>query len=99
MLSSRDAEMIQIWLEKQSGLYTRGCYRHDSEQLLKHAKKILARITLADLQGFADALSDTGLASISGARTLAAVKSLFGFCHRLRYLPANHGGGNCVAAL
>jgi site-specific recombinase XerD len=34
-------------------------------------------------------LGDAGLAPISQARTLAAVKSLFGFCHRMRYLPAN----------
>lgn len=29
------------------------------------------------------------MAPISRARTLAAVKSLFGFCHRQRYLPIN----------
>jgi integrase/recombinase XerD len=89
MLSTCDAEMIEIWLEKQSSLYTRGCYRFDSERFLDHAKKPLSRITLADLQNFAQSLTTAGLAPISCSRTLAAVKSLFGFCHRLRYLPIN----------
>ena len=32
----------------------------------------------------------------SRARTLAAVKSLFGFCHRMRFLPGTDpGGGGC----
>ncbi len=31
----------------------------------------------------------TGLAPISRARTLAAVKSLFGFCQRMRYVASN----------
>ena len=68
------------------------CYRIDSERLLKHAKKPLSRITLADLQSFAQFLASLGLAPISRVRTLAAVKSLFGFCHRMRYLPVNPSG-------
>ena len=34
MLSSRDARIIVLWVEKQLSPYTRGCYRHDSERLL-----------------------------------------------------------------
>src|SRR5712691_10603131 len=89
MLSSRDAQIIEIWLEKQPSSHTRWCYRHDSEQLLNHAKKPLSRITLAELQNFAQALTASGLAPISRVRTLAAVKSLFGFCVRTRYLAVN----------
>jgi len=48
-----------------------------------------SEVTLGDLQGFAQSLEDDGLAPISRARTIAAIKSLFGFCHRTRYLPAN----------
>jgi site-specific recombinase XerD len=58
----------------------------DSERLLKHAKKPLSRITLADLQNFAQELIRSGLAPISRVRTLGAVKSLFAFCVRMRYL-------------
>ena len=89
MLSSRDAKIIELWVEKQPSPYTRGCYRRDSERLLNHAKKPLSAITLADLQSFDRDLTRSGLAPISRVRTLAAVKSLFGFCHRMRYLPAN----------
>ena len=49
MLSSRDAKIIELWVEKYPNRYTRYCYRLDSERLLKYAKKDLARITLADL--------------------------------------------------
>jgi hypothetical protein len=41
--------------------------------------------TLGHLEGFAQSLVEDGLAPISRARTLAAVKSLFGFCQRMRY--------------
>ena len=56
MLSSRDAEIIDLWVEKQPSSHTRGCYRHDFERLLNHAKKPLSAITLADLQGFSQEL-------------------------------------------
>jgi hypothetical protein len=44
---------------------------------------------LGDLQSFAQSLVEVGLAPISRARTLAAVKSLFGFCQRMHYVPGN----------
>jgi site-specific recombinase XerC len=89
MRSARDAHIINLWLETQRSLHTRGCYRSDSERLLNHAKKALPRITLGDLQSFAQSLIDEELAPVSRVRTLAAVKSLFGFCGRIRYLPTN----------
>jgi integrase/recombinase XerD len=52
-------------------------------------EKALSRITLADLQAFAASLTSLGLAPISRVRVLAAVKSLFGFCHRMRHITAN----------
>ena len=85
----RDSKIIDLWLESQASPHTRGCYRRDSERLLDYIRKPLSRITLGDLQSFAQSLEDDGLAPISRARTIAAVKSLFGFCHRMRYLPAN----------
>jgi integrase/recombinase XerD len=88
MLSSPDSEIIELWLEKQRSLHTQGCYRHDSARLTEHAKKPLAGITLADLQSFAQSL-EVGLAPISRARTIAATRSLFAFCQRMRHLAAN----------
>jgi integrase/recombinase XerD len=89
MWSSRDAKIIDLWIEKQRSPYTRACYRRDSERLLNHAKKPLSGITLAHLQSFAQSLIESGLAPISRARTIAAMKSLFGFCYRMRFLPGN----------
>jgi integrase/recombinase XerD len=89
MVSSRDSHIIELWLQRQASPHTRGCYRHDAARLLAQVSKPLNRLTLGDLQGFAQSLVHAGLAPISRARTLAAVKSLFGFCQRMRYLSAN----------
>jgi integrase/recombinase XerD len=89
MSSSRDKEIIELWLAKQSSPHTRSCYQRDVARILSCSAKSLKDITLADVQRFAQSLEDTGLAPISRARTLAAVKSLFGFCQRIRYIVSN----------
>ena len=89
MLSSRDSHIIELWLAKQSSPHTRSCYQRDVARILSCSAKSLKDITLADMQRFAQSLEDTGLAPISRARTLAAIKSLFGFCQRMRYIAAN----------
>jgi hypothetical protein len=53
MTFTRDAQVIELWLGKQPSPHTRGCYQPDADRLLDHVKKPLARITLADLQSFA----------------------------------------------
>jgi len=89
MLSSRDSRIISLWLESQASPHTRGCYRSDVARLFAHIAKPLNRMALGDLQSFSQSLVRAGLAPISRARTLAAVKSLFGFCQRMRFLSAN----------
>ena len=89
MGSSRDSHIIELWLQRQASPHTRGCYGRDVARLLAHVPKPLNQITLGDLQGFAQSLIQDGLAPISRVRTLAAIKSLFGFCHRMRYVTAN----------
>jgi integrase/recombinase XerD len=89
MTSSRDSHIIELWLERQASPHTRGCYRRDAVRLLAHVSKPLTRLTLGDLQGFAQSLIEDGLAPISQVRTLAAIKSLLGFCLRMRYVSAN----------
>jgi integrase/recombinase XerD len=81
-----DSEIINQWLQAQASPLTQGCYRRDANRLLTHVRKPLNRIGLGDLQSFAQSLVEEGLAPISRARTLGAIKSLFGFCSRLRYL-------------
>ena len=89
MSYSRNEEIIELWFAKQSSPHTRGCYQRDVARILSCSAKSLKDITLADMQRFAQSLEDTGLAPISRARTLAAIKSLFGFCQRMRYVPTN----------
>ena len=89
MVSSPDTEIIELWLAKQSSPHTRSCYRRDANRIVSCFNKPLKDIGLADLQSFAEHLVETGLAPISRARTLAAVKSLFGFCQRMRYTVFN----------
>jgi hypothetical protein len=89
MVSPRDSHIIELWLQRLASPHTRGCYRLDAARLLAQVSKPLSRLTLGDLQGFAQSLVEAGLAPISRARTLAAVRSLFGFCQRMRYVHAN----------
>lgn len=83
-----DKEIIELWVAKQSSPHTRSCYQRDVARILLCSAKSLKDITLADMQRFAQSLEDPGLAPISRARTLAAVKSLFGFaCERPQVSP------------
>ena len=59
---SRDSQILKLWLESQVSPHTRGCYRRDSERLLAHVRKPLSRITLGNLQSFAQSLISAGLA-------------------------------------
>jgi site-specific recombinase XerD len=89
MVSPSDSTILKLWLNSQNSPHTRSCYRRDADRLLAHVKKPLKAIDLGDLQDFAESLVEAGLAPVSRLRTLAAVKSLFGFCCRIQYLPAN----------
>src|SRR5471030_979453 len=89
MLSSSDSITLTLWLNSQTSPHTRSCYRRDAERLLAHVDKPLNAIGLCDLQYFDESLIADGLAPISRVRTLAAIKSLFSFCCRTRYLPTN----------
>src|SRR5882672_5999650 len=89
MLSSSDSITLTLWLNSQTSPHTRSCYRRDADRLVAHIGKPLNAIGLGDLQAFSDSLIAAGLAPVSRVRTLASVKSLFSFCCRTRYLPAN----------
>ena len=84
-----DSEIIDLWLQSQSSPATMDCYRRDAERLLNDVRKPLNRIGLGDLHRFAQSLVAAGLAPVSRARTLAAIKSLFGFCQRMRFIAVN----------
>lgn len=81
-----DAQMIALWLHGRSQ-HTQRAYKSDAERFIKAVQKPLHQVTLADLQRFADNLSNSGLQPPSVNRTISAVKSLFAFARRLGYLP------------
>jgi len=88
--ATSDAHLMDLWLHGRGG-HTRRAYRADIDRFLTVTARPLRAVTLDDLQGFADGLVTDGLAASSRARTLAAIKSLLAFGHRLGYLPFDVG--------
>ena len=81
-----DQQLIELWLHGRSR-HTQRAYRADAERFLAAVEKPLHRITLGDLQQYAEQLVESGLQLSSAYRAMSAVKSLFAFGHRLGYLP------------
>src|SRR5579872_6928214 len=86
--ASSDNQLVEIWLHGRS-VHTQRAYRADVERFRSGAGKPLARVTLADVQQFADSLAD--LAPASRYRKLSSLKSLLAFGHRIGYLPFDVG--------
>jgi integrase/recombinase XerD len=87
MAFTRDSEIIELWLTSQPSPHTRSCYQRDIDRLSAFTGKPIGKLKLGDLQRFAQSLA--GLAPISRGRTIAAIRSLFRFCQRRRFLPDN----------
>ena len=79
-----DATLIRLWLDGRPET-TRRAYSRDAEVFLAFAGVAVRAVTLGHLQEWAGSLE--GLAPASRARKLAAMKSLFGFAHRLGFVP------------
>jgi integrase/recombinase XerD len=85
-----DSRLIELWLHGKSAA-TQEAYRSDLSKFFDFTEgKPLGAVTLADVQDFADFISDL-LAPASRARILAALKSLFAFGHQVGYLPFDVG--------
>lgn len=84
--ADNDAHLVELWLHGRSR-HTQRAYRADAERFLDAIQKPLHRITLGDLQQYAEQLVASGLQPSSAYRTMSAIKSLFAFGHRLGYLP------------
>ena len=80
-----DEQVIALWLHGRS-VHTQKAYSADIVRFLKFVNKQLKVITLGDLQGFADSLTEQDLKPASQNRILAAVKSLITFAHKIGYL-------------
>ena len=79
-----DQALLRLWLDGRPQT-TQAAYWRDAGAFLGHAGVPVALVTLAHLQAYAGSLGH--LAPASQARRLAALKSLFGFAHRLGYVP------------
>src|SRR6185437_13724419 len=71
-----EEQLVGLWLRQQPSENTRGAYARDVRRLFQFVEKSLDRLTALDLILFSDHLLSTGLAPISRARTLTAVRSL-----------------------
>ncbi len=80
-----DEQVVGLWLHGRSP-HTQKAYAGDIVRFFKYVDKQLRYITLGNLQGFADSLIDEELKPASQHRTLAAVKSLISFAHKIGYL-------------
>jgi len=87
--AASDQQLIALWLHGKRP-HTQRAYGADVQSLLTFVHgKPLAAVTLAELQDFADSLSE--LSANSRKRTLSSVKSLFAFGQRIGYLRFNVG--------
>jgi integrase/recombinase XerD len=88
--ATTDGRLIALWLHCKSEA-TQEAYRSDLAKFIDFTEgKPLRAVTLADVQDFADFVSEP-LAPASQARLLATLKSLFAFGHKVGYLPVDLG--------
>jgi site-specific recombinase XerD len=86
-----DAQVLDLWLSLKTSPHTRRAYAADVRAFIGFVSKSLARVTLPDLQAWADHLAQRHLKPASQNRALTAVKSLLSFAQETGYLPFNVG--------
>ena len=84
--ADNDQQLLALWLHGRSPA-TQRAYSSDSTRFLRFVGKPLRSVKLADVQAFADTMSDRAPATQS--RAINVVKSLLSFAHRVGYLPFN----------
>jgi len=86
--ASTDTQLVALWLHGRS-VHTQRAYRSDVKRFQAFSGQPLRRVTLGDVQGFADSLLH--LSPASRSRILSAIKSLLAFGHRIGYLAYDVG--------
>jgi integrase/recombinase XerD len=81
-----DSKLVGLWLHGKATT-TQRAYRGEIARLRSWLPKAFAQTTLGDLQDYASALDTRGLTPATRARSLAAIKSLFGFGQKIGVLP------------
>jgi integrase/recombinase XerD len=85
-----DEQLITLWLHGRS-IHTQRAYSKDIQRFFICTKKSFREIKLSDIQQFEISLAEQKLEQSSINRTLAAVKSLISFGHRIGYLAFDVG--------
>ena len=86
-----DTRLTELWLSLKVSSHTRRAYAAEALRFLAFVGKPLERVTLADVQDYAEALGQGSLAPASQNRALTAVKSLLSFGHEAGCLAFNVG--------
>lgn len=73
--------LIKLWLHGKAP-HTARYYRSNAWKFFAWVEKPIEQVTLADVQAYQTALSQSNLALSSQARAIAAIKSLFTFAHQ-----------------
>jgi len=85
-----DEQLIALWIHGRSK-HTQRAYLADIQHFSINTHKSFKEIRLVDIQEFEISLVEQKLEQNSVNRTLAAVKSLISFAHRIGYLPFDVG--------
>jgi len=88
---SGDERLVALWLSLKVSPHTQRAYATEARRFRQFAGQPLGRVTLVDVQAWADQLGQGSLAPASQNRALTAVKSLLSFGHETGYLPFNVG--------
>ena len=89
--AENDDHFIQLWLRTKTSRHTRRAYRAEVERFRSMIGKPLVKVTMMDLQAYAEALGQGSLKPASQNRALIAIKSLLSFGQETGYLPFNVG--------
>jgi integrase/recombinase XerD len=89
-ISEDDDRLVSLWLHGRPAS-TAATYRRDARRLRAFARKPIARLSLEDLQRYADHLAGRDLAPRTRTRMLAAAKSMLAFLAKARAIPADVG--------
>jgi integrase/recombinase XerD len=89
--AAHDGQVVELWLSMKTSSHTRRAYAAEAARFFAFAKKPLSRVTLTDVQAWADHLRQGSLKPASQNRAVTALKSLLSFGHEAGYLPFNVG--------
>ena len=88
---SQDANLVELWLSMKGSSHTRRAYAGEVARFRAFVNKPLFRLTLTDLQAWAEHLGQGDLKPASRNRAVTALKSLLSFAQETGYLPFNVG--------